>query len=125
MRILIADDSDLARKGLRVLLGTRLDCEICAEARDGGQAVSKAIESKPDLIILDYSMPGMDGLRAAQEIYKALPTANIVICTLFSSRALEIEAMKYGVGRVISKTDMSVALLSAIEEISRKRNRAV
>jgi DNA-binding NarL/FixJ family response regulator len=118
MRILIADDSDLARAGLKVLLGTRLDCEICAEASNGMQAISRAIEFNPDLIILDYSMPGMDGLLAAQEIYKAVPSAQILMCTLFPSAALEVEAMKYGVGHVISKAEMSVSLLSAIEEIA-------
>jgi HAMP domain-containing protein len=109
---------------------TRVAREVGSEGRLGGQAnvpgvagTWKDIESKPDLIILDYSMPGMDGLRAAQEIFRALPTAHIVICTLFSSRALEIEAMKYGVGRVISKTEMSSSLLSAIEEIARKQKR--
>jgi DNA-binding NarL/FixJ family response regulator len=124
MRILIADDSDLARAGLKVLLGSRRDYEICAEASNGRQAISKAIEVNPDLIILDYSMPGMDGLLTAQEIYKALPSVHILLCTLFSSPALEMEAMKHGVGHVISKTEMSKSLLSAIEEISNKQKQA-
>ena len=121
MRILIADDSDLARAGLKVLLGSRVEYEICAEVSNGRQAISKAIELSPDLIILDYSMPGMDGLLTAQEIYKVLPSAHILICTLFPSPALEFEAMKHGVGHVISKTEMSKSLLSAIEEISMKQ----
>jgi two-component system, NarL family, response regulator NreC len=119
MRILIADDSDLARTGLKVLLGSRSDCEVCAEVNNGKQAVFKAIELNPDLIILDYSMPGMDGLHAAQEISKAVPAAHILICTLFPSRALEIEAVKYGVWHVISKTEMSKSLINAIDEISK------
>lgn len=118
---MIADDSELARAGLKVLLGSRLDCEICAEASDGPQAICKAIESRPDLVILDYSMPGMDGLQAAQEITKALPTVYILICTLFPSRALEVEAMKYGIGQVISKTEMSGSLLNAIEEYQKNK----
>jgi two-component system response regulator NreC len=124
MRILIADDSDLARTGLKVLLGSRADCEICGEVNNGKQAVFKAIELNPDLIILDYSMPGMDGLHAAQEISKAVPAAHILICTLFPSRALEMEAMKYGVWHVISKTEMSRSLISAIDEITNLQKRA-
>src|SRR6202140_3183969 len=115
MRILIVDDSDFARTGLKVLLAGRSDCEICGEATDGRQAVMKAIDLKPDLIILDYSMPGMDGLHVAQEIYKALPSTLILICTLFPSRELEREAMKYGVRHVISKAEMSKALVAVIE----------
>jgi two-component system response regulator NreC len=117
MRILIVDDSDFARTGLKVLLAGRSDCEICGEATDGRQAVMKAIDLNPDLIILDYSMPGMDGLHVAQEIFKALPTTLILICTLFPSRELEREAMKYGVRHVISKAEMSKALVAVIEEI--------
>lgn len=117
MRILIVDDSDFARTGLKVLLAGRTDCEICGEANDGRQAVKKAIDLNPDMIILDYSMPGMDGLHVAQEIYKALPTTFILICTLFPSRELEREAMKYGVKHVISKAEMSKALVAVIEEI--------
>jgi two-component system, chemotaxis family, chemotaxis protein CheY len=116
-RILIVDDSDFARTGLKVLLAGREDCEVCGEANDGRQAVMKAIDLNPDLIILDYSMPGMDGLHVAQEIYKALPEALILICTLFPSRELEREAMKYGVRHVISKAEMSKALVNVIESI--------
>jgi two-component system response regulator NreC len=117
MRIFIVDDSEFARTGLKVLLAGRSDCEICGEASDGRQAVMKAIDLNPDLIILDYSMPGMDGLQVAQEIFKALPEALILICTLFPSRELEREAMKYGVRHVISKAEMSKALIAVIEEI--------
>lgn len=116
MRILIVDDSDFARTGLKVLLAGRSDCEICGEANDGRQAVMKAIDLNPDMIILDYSMPGMDGLHVAQELNKALPAALILICTLFPSRELEREAMKYGVSQVISKSEMSKALMAAIED---------
>ena len=117
MRIFIIDDSEFARAGLKVLLAGRSDCEICGEASDGRQAVMKAIDLNPDLIILDYSMPGMDGLQVAQEIFKALPAALILICTLFPSRELERDALKYGVRRVISKTEMSKELVAVIEEI--------
>jgi len=122
MRILIVDDSEFARSGLKVLLGGRTDCEVCGEANDGKQAVLKAIDLNPDLIILDYSMPGMDGLHVAQEIYKAMPTAQIVMCTLFPSRELEKEAVKYGVKQVISKAEMSKALVAAIEDFRPSAN---
>ena len=115
MRILIADDSDFARTGLKVLLAGRTDCEICGEARDGRQAVTKAIDLNPDMIILDYSMPGMDGLHVAEEIHKVLPATLILLCTLFPSRELEMEAMKYGVRHVLSKSEMSKALIAVIE----------
>ncbi len=120
MRILIVDDSEFARTGLKVLLSGRADCEICGEVNDGRQAVMKAIDLNPDLIILDYSMPGMDGLHVAQEIYKALPSALILICTLFPSRELEREAMKYGVKHVISKAEMSKGLVSVLETLQPK-----
>jgi two-component system, NarL family, response regulator NreC len=125
MRILIVDDSDFARTGLKVLLAGRSDCEICGEASDGQQAVTKALNLNPDVIILDYSMPGMDGLHVAQEIYKSMPTALILICTLFPSRELEREAFKYGIRHVISKAEMSKALIAALEDIRNNNPAAV
>ena len=117
MRILIVDDSEIARTGLKFLLAGHEGCEVCGEAIDGKQGIIQAIDLNPDLIILDYSMAGMDGLHVAQEIFKALPTTLILICTLFPSRELEREAMKYGVRHVISKAEMSKALVAVIEEI--------
>jgi two-component system response regulator NreC len=122
MRILIVDDSEFARAGLRMLLAGREDCEICGEANDGKQGVMKAIDLHPDLIILDYSMPGMDGLHVAQEIYKAIPSAVILMCTLFHSRELEREAMKYGVKHVVSKAEISKQLVAVLESMQQNSN---
>ena len=117
MRILIIDDSEIARTGLKFLLAGREDCEVCGEANDGKQGIIKAIDLNPDLIVLDYSMAGMDGLLAAQEISKAVPRACILLCTLFPSHELEVEAMKVGVKQVISKSEMSKGLISVIDNI--------
>lgn len=117
MRILIVDDSEIARTGLKFLLAGHEGVEVCGEANDGKQGVIKAIDLNPDLIILDYSMAGMDGLHAAQEISKALPRAFILICTLFPSRELEVEAQKVGVKQVIPKSEMSKGLITIIENI--------
>ena len=117
MRILIVDDSEIARTGLKFLLAGHQDVEVCGEAIDGKQGVVKAIDLNPDLVILDYSMAGMDGLHAAQEIAKAVPKAMILICTLFPSHELEVAAMKVGVTQVIAKSEMSKGLISIIENI--------
>jgi DNA-binding NarL/FixJ family response regulator len=122
MRILIVDDSEIARTGLKFLLAGHEGVEVCGEAIDGKQGVVKAIDLNPDLVILDYSMAGMDGLHAAQEIAKAVPKAMILICTLFPSRELEVEAMKVGVKRVIAKSEMSKGLISIIDNIRSKPN---
>jgi two-component system, NarL family, response regulator NreC len=117
MRILIVDDSEIARTGLKFLLAGHEGCEVCGEANDGKQGIIKAIDLNPDLIILDYSMAGMDGLHVAQEISKAVPKAWILICTLFPSHELEVEALKVGVRQVISKSEMSKGLISVIDNI--------
>ena len=116
-RIFIVDHDANARKMTRCFLESRARCEVCGEATDGKQGVIKAIDLNPDLVILDYSMAGMDGLHAAQEISKAVPRACILICTLFPSHELEVEALKVGVKQVISKSEMSKGLITIIENI--------
>jgi len=115
-QILIADDNESVLRGLRALLGAKPGWEICGDAVDGKEAVARATELRPDLIILDYAMPRLDGLSAAKEIHKLLPTVPIVLHTLYASTELDLAAKKHGIRRVVDKTK-SGALISAVEEL--------
>jgi two-component system, chemotaxis family, chemotaxis protein CheY len=116
MRFLIADDNATARRLLRALMETREGWQVCGEGENGVEAVAKAAELKPDLVILDLAMPVMDGLHAAQAISAASPAIPILMCTMHHFASLELEAKKAGIRRVISKTASGDALLLAIEE---------
>ena len=91
------------------------DWDVCAEAEDGVQAVNRAKQFKPDLIILDLAMPELNGIEAARQISKALPGVPMLMLTLYASPLVEKEAEKVGVQRVISKST-NYMLVSAIEE---------
>lgn len=121
LRILIADDNDAVRGLVGETLRGHDGWEVCAEVENGQQAVVKARELKPDLIVLDLAMPLMDGLRATREIVKILPSIPIVIYTLHYAEWVEREAMKAGARVVISKSD-STKLAIAIEELLRERS---
>jgi len=114
IRILIADDHSAIRRLLRALLETRAEWKVCGEAENGQEAVTKAAELKPDLIILDLAMPIMNGLEAAREISKAMPAVPILMHTNHSSSELELEAEKVGVRQVISKGGSDGQLLRAV-----------
>ena len=103
IRILIADDNSIIRRLLRALLQTRAEWKVCGEAENGQEAVSKTVELKPDLIILDLAMPVMNGLEAAREISKTMPGVPILMHTNHSSSEFELEAEKVGVRQVVSK----------------------
>ena len=111
-RILIADDNPLFRTALRHVLEASDPWEII-ETRDGQEAVAKAVETRPDLIILDLAMPVKDGLAAAREISKLLPETPILMCTLHASPPIEPEARKYGVRQLVSKSE-SIEIVAAI-----------
>ena len=118
-RILIADDHESVLRRLRTLLGAQPGWEVCGDAVDGKEAVAKATELRPDLIVLDLAMPRMDGLRAAQEISKRLPEIPIVLHTLYGTTEVELAANKYGIRRVVGKAKAG-ALISAVEELLSK-----
>ena len=118
-RVLIADDHAVVRGLLRVLLENQQDWQVCGEAENGFEAVAKAGQLQPDLIILDLAMPEMDGLRAAREISTALPTVPILMHTSYSSPELDMEAKKAGVQQVLSKNGGEDDLLRAIEALMR------
>jgi DNA-binding NarL/FixJ family response regulator len=114
-RILIADDRESMRNALRRLFVLRPNWEICGEDEDGHEAVSKANELRPDMIVLDFKMPLANGLQAAQEIGRNLPTTPIVMYTLYKDAQLESVARLAGVRRVVAKEDGVQGLLGAIE----------
>src|SRR5215469_16572981 len=115
-RILIADDNEVCRGALGELIQCHDHWEVCGYAEDGLQAVAKAIELKPDIVILDLAMPRMDGLSAAREIGKALPLIPLVLYSLHGFDLLELEAKKVGIRRVVLKPDND-GLFRAIEEL--------
>lgn len=115
MRILIADDKQHIRRELRHLIEAHQGWDVCTEAEDGVQAVNRAKQFKPDLVILDLAMPELNGFEAARQISKALPGIPILMSTLYASPLVEKEAEKVGVQRVISKST-AYMLVPAIEE---------
>ena len=102
-RILIADDNPHIRQVLRNLIEQNPDWEICGEASDGKDAVSKTLQLSPDLVVLDFLMPGMNGLEAAREISKAVPEIPILMCTMYLSQQLAEIARSAGLRGAVSK----------------------
>src|ERR1700729_3324877 len=88
LRILVADDHDLMRRGIKTLLQTHAGWEICGEAQTGREAVSRTEELKPDIVVLDISMPDLNGIEAARRIRKASPETEVLILSLHFSDQL-------------------------------------
>lgn len=116
-RILIADDNELARKLLRIMLEQDGRWEVCCAAADGQEAVSRAKELKPDAVILDFAMPIMDGLKAAREIAKEAPSVPMLMFTLYDSPEITSAAKQAGVSQILPKTAAGVPLIRAVEEL--------
>ena len=117
LRILLADDHDLMRRGLRAMLETRSDWEICGEAHTGKEAVRKTQELKPQVAILDISMPEMDGLEAARQIRRDSPKTEVLVLSMHYSDQLIREIVAAGVRGYVVKTDSDRDLLLAVEAL--------
>jgi DNA-binding NarL/FixJ family response regulator len=117
-RILIADDSPPVRRGLRTLLGLNSDWHVCGEAVDGADAVEKAHQLAPDIILMDFSMPQMDGVQAAREIAKSGTDIPILLFSLNLSPQIMEMARNAGLRGAISKAEIS-KLPYAIRAIQR------
>ena len=114
-KILIADDRQLMRSALKTAFPLRPKWEICGEATDGREAVTKVSELQPDLILMDFKMPLADGLQAAREISATAPSIPIVMYTLYRNDELDAAAKQVGVRAVVSKQDGLINLLEAID----------
>jgi DNA-binding NarL/FixJ family response regulator/signal transduction histidine kinase len=117
VRILIADDHELVRQGLRALLACRPAWEVCGEAADGVEAIEKAAELQPDIVLLDVSMPRLTGLEAAPLIRRESPTSEIVIVSQHDPAEMLPSAIEAGARAFVSKSDIGTNLLSLIDSI--------
>jgi DNA-binding NarL/FixJ family response regulator len=121
VRILVVDDHPIVRHGLRTLLGGRPEWEIIDEAEDGIEAVEKADRLKPDVVVLDVSMPRMDGLEACRRIRKSVPKSEVLMVTQHDSPQMMREALGAGARGYIVKSDAARDLLAALEAVSQHK----
>ncbi len=121
IRIMIVDDHPVVRRGLRTLLEVQEGWEIIDEAADGLEAVEKADRLAPDVILLDISMPRMNGLEACRLIRKTLPGSEILIVTQHDSPQMMREAMEAGARGYVVKSNAGRDLLAAVEAASQHR----
>ena len=116
-RILIADDSEVLREQLSAVIRNHPGWTVCGEAANGVSAILKTHELRPDLVIMDLVMPMLDGLQSSTEIAKLHPTIPIVIYSLHLLPELEVEAKKYGVWALVSKTAEQSLLTETVERL--------
>jgi DNA-binding NarL/FixJ family response regulator len=114
MRILLADDNERIRRGVRAILSSKPDFEVCGEAADGRETIRIARELLPDLILLDVSMPEMDGLQATRLLRQALPTVKIVIMSQHDPTHLLPNALKAGADACVDKSSLATDLVAVI-----------
>jgi len=117
VRILVADDHEVVRQGLRRLLEVAPGWEVCGEAGTGREAVEKASQLKPDVVVLDYSMPGLNGAEAARQIIQRVPRAEVLILTMHSSEDLIRGALEAGARAYVLKSDAGRDLISAVQAL--------
>lgn len=116
-KILLADDNELARVAIKLLLADRTDLETCAEAADGEEAVEKAKTVCPDVAILDIAMPRTNGIQAVREILRFSPTTLVLTDSLYDVQVLVIQLKEIGVRGFISKARLATDLIPAIKTV--------
>jgi len=121
LRILIADDHEVARQGIRVLLESHPGWEVCAEAKDGREAVELASNSKPDIALLDIGMPNLNGLDAARQILAMSPAIRILILTMHDAEQVVREVLAAGARGFVLKSDAARDLVAAVDALQHRR----
>src|SRR6202521_1361870 len=118
LRILVADDHELVRRGIRELLRARRGWTVVGEAANGREAVEKANKLKPDVAILDISMPDLDGLQATRQIREVAPTTKVVVLTMHESDQMVRRILEAGARGYVLKSDLATNLVKAVKNVS-------
>jgi len=117
IRVVVADDHAVLRSGLKLLLDAQMDIEVVGEASDGAEAINKTAELKPDVLLLDITMPNIGGIDALRTIKKKTPSVSILILTMHENEGYLIEALKAGASGYILKKVADNELISAIKAV--------
>src|SRR5436305_6365221 len=121
LRILVADDHEVVRRGLCALLQAHEGWEICGEAADGREAVTKAKQLRPDVVLMDIGMPSLNGLAAASKILQNDPRQKVLILTVSDSEQVVREVLEAGARGFVLKSDAARDLASAVEALEKDR----
>ncbi len=116
-RIMIADDHEVVRQGLRMILEAQPRWLVCGEARTGREAVEKACQLKPDVVVMDFAMPGLNGLEATRQIRQALNQTEVLILTMHDSEQLVRNVLAAGARGYVLKNDAGDILVAAVEQL--------
>ena len=117
IKVLVVDDHAILRDGIRALLSLHDDIEIVGEASEGKEAIEKARELAPDVIVMDIAMPGMDGLEATRRIRKKSPEVKVLVLTQHDNREYILSAIKAGAAGYVPKRALGSDLVSAIRTV--------
>lgn len=118
LKILIADDHDVVRSGLRSVLEARPDWTVVGEARDGKEAIQMAHQTKPDIAIIDYGLPVINGIEVTRQIKGRHAQAEILMFTMHDDETLVAQALEAGARAYLLKTDARAHLLAAVEALA-------
>jgi DNA-binding NarL/FixJ family response regulator len=121
LRILVADDHEIVRRGTLSLLEGESDLEICGEAVNGRDALDQARATNPDIVILDIGMPSLNGLEAARQILKEFPQTKILILTVHESEQVVREVLDAGARGFILKSDAARDLVAAVDALRKNK----
>jgi DNA-binding NarL/FixJ family response regulator len=117
IRILLADDQALVRAGFRLILDTEPNIEVVGEAADGNEAVKRAVETQPDLVLMDIRMPALDGIEATRRLLARLPRVRVLILTTFDLDEYVVDAFRAGASGFLLKTVPPQQLVAAVRTV--------
>jgi len=124
IRVLIADDQALVRAGFRALLAARADIEVAGEATDGAEAVAQARALRPDVVLMDIRMPGLDGIAATAAITAAAPAVRVLILTTFDLDEYVFAGLKSGASGFLLKDAPPADLITASSNPGKRASRS-
>ncbi|MDX2181354.1 MAG: response regulator transcription factor [Bryobacteraceae bacterium] len=119
IRILLADDHQLFRQGIKTLLNAEADLSVVGEASNGSEAIERAAELRPDVVVMDVSMPGMSCFEATRQIRKARPETKILFLTMYDDEDYLVESMEVGASGYVLKDSPAPQLSTAVRDVNR------